>query len=102
MKRSMSAIVTVFMSACLTSGAAADEKYWGTDSYNGYGPWLGGYQDGQATEPAKGWSWITGEPWEYDNWSAGAGEPNDGDGLEDHAEDYLHFFCYGSHGSEAK
>jgi hypothetical protein len=82
---------------------ADDEKYWGTDEYNGYGPWLGGYQDGEATDPAKDWNWITGEPWKYANWNTSSGEPNDsGDRVEDHTEDYLHFFCYGSTGREAR
>jgi hypothetical protein len=78
-----------------------DEKLWGTDGYNGYGPWLGGYQDGEAKEPAKGWQWITDETWKYENWNPNSGEPNDGDAAEDHGEDYLHFFCYGSTGREA-
>lgn len=79
-----------------------DEKYWGSDGYNAYGPWIGGYQDAEATEPNKGWAWVTGEAWQFDDWSPGAGEPNDGDGFEDHGEDYLHFFSFGSTGREAK
>lgn len=79
-----------------------DDKYWGTDDYNGYGPWIGAYQDSEAAKPDDGWSWITEEEWTYDNWSPGAGEPNDGDDVEDHAEDCAHYFCYGSVGREAK
>lgn len=38
---------------------------------------IGAYQDRSApdySEPAGGWRWITGEPWEWTNW--GSGEPN--------------------------
>jgi len=35
--------------------------------------WIGGYQPG-GPEPAGGWAWVTGEPWDYTNWSSG--EPN--------------------------
>ncbi len=31
--------------------------------------WLGGYQPTGSSEPAGGWSWITGEPWAYSNWN---------------------------------
>jgi hypothetical protein len=36
--------------------------------------WLGGFQPSGSVEPAGGWSWITGEPWNYENWAVG--EPN--------------------------
>jgi hypothetical protein len=29
------------------------------------GPWLGGFQQDGAAEPAGGWAWVTGEPWDY-------------------------------------
>ena len=38
-------------------------------------PWIGGYQRAGSPEPAGGWTWTTGEPWNYTNWSSG--EPND-------------------------
>jgi hypothetical protein len=46
--------------------------------------WLGGYQimSKPETDPAAGWEWITGEPWQYTNW--GSIEPNNAGGLEDH------------------
>lgn len=44
------------------------------------GPWLGGFQPEGSPEPAGDWQWVTGEPFDYDNW--GDGEPND-DGGED-------------------
>lgn len=43
--------------------------------------WLGGIQIEGSTEPDGGWIWITGEPWEYENWDEG--EPNnDHEGTE--------------------
>jgi hypothetical protein len=51
------------------------------------GPFLGGYQDRNATgysEPTGGWKWVTNEPWASTNWSAfGFDEPNDDFGVED-------------------
>lgn len=37
--------------------------------------WLGGYQVHHNNEPAGGWAWVTGEPWDFTNWQPG--EPND-------------------------
>ena len=66
---------------------SADSSLWYIDSYeNGIGPWLGGLQPPGSVEPDGGWSWVTGEPWGYTNWSSG--EPNDL-GLD---EDRVHFF----------
>jgi hypothetical protein len=50
--------------------AEPDATVW----YNGYGPWLGGIQPAGAAEPAGGWSWVTGEPFAYQNWAPG--QPN--------------------------
>jgi hypothetical protein len=44
---------------------------------------LGGYQEAGSTEPAGGWQWVTGEPWDYTAWAGG--EPNDLGG-EDHLQ----------------
>jgi hypothetical protein len=46
--------------------------------------WLGGIQPPGSAEPDGGWTWVTGETWDYTNW--GGGEPNDLGG-----EDALHF-----------
>lgn len=35
----------------------------------GIGPFLGGYQPEGSDEPAGGWSWLSGEKWDYDNWA---------------------------------
>lgn len=49
----------------------SEEEQQKLNSYNGgnHKLWIGGYKnaDGQ-------WCWVTGEPWEYENW--GDGEPN--------------------------
>ncbi|MCW3099169.1 MAG: hypothetical protein JWL77_4787 [Chthonomonadaceae bacterium] len=51
--------------------------------------WIGAYQDTAApdySEPAGGWRWVTGEPWQYTAWNAG--EPNNGSTIGVPAEDY--------------
>ncbi|MFO0900686.1 MAG: Ig-like domain-containing protein [Pirellulales bacterium] len=56
--------------------------------------WLGGYQDRTApdfAEPAGGWRWITGEPFDYDQWMPG--EPNNWVGAGD--EDFLETLGWG-------
>jgi hypothetical protein len=50
----------------------------------GYGPWLGGIQPTGSAEPAGGWSWVTGEPFIYQNWAPG--QPNNNQN-----EDRIHF-----------
>ena len=37
---------------------------------------IGGYQEVDASHPAEGWHWVTGEPWDFTNWWSD--EPNDG------------------------
>jgi flagellin-like hook-associated protein FlgL len=49
----------------------------GNDSYKCL--WLGGYQQDGATEPAGGWNWITGEPFDYTNWAPG--QPGNDDAI---------------------
>jgi hypothetical protein len=58
-----------------------DEKYFwafppyveGKSRHNHYeisiGPFLGGYQPEGSEEPAGGWSWVSGETWNYSNWA---------------------------------
>jgi stress response protein SCP2 len=48
------------------------------------GTWLGGYQSVDGTEPHGGWQWVTGENWDYTNWSSG--EPNDSNDNEDYLQ----------------
>lgn len=51
--------------------------------------WLGAFQDMTSptySEPSGGWTWVTGEPFSYTNWTAN--EPNNGGGQEH----YLGYF----------
>jgi|GEM_PF-1349409 len=53
----------------------SDEKYFWCFEEDGdhygicIGPFLGGYQPEGAEEPDGGWSWLSGEAWEYENWA---------------------------------
>lgn len=51
------------------------------------GPWLGGYQNSGANEPAGGWQWVTGEPFVFNAWmpsgQSGGPQPNNTSGIED-------------------
>ena len=56
--------------------------------------YLGGFQAPDSAAPDQGWSWITGEPWQYTAWgnTNSPAEPTDGIGFpspEDNAENYL-------------
>ncbi len=68
------------------TSSAENTWVWDTfsteDSINAY--WLGGYQTDKLDEPAGNWAWVTGETWNYTNWSGG--EPNDYLGDEDHLQ----------------
>jgi hypothetical protein len=59
-----------------------DKKYWYqwdiTHHFVMNGPFLGGYQPRGSREPKGGWRWVTGEPWDYENW-AWEGMPGDND-----------------------
>jgi len=47
--------------------------------------WIGAFQDlldPSYSEPAGGWTWVTGEPWSYDAWNVG--EPNNGTNADEH------------------
>lgn len=37
-------------------------------SGDGAGPALGGFQQDGAKEPDGGWSWVSGDAWDYSNW----------------------------------
>lgn len=50
--------------------------------------WLGGFQPDPFVAPAAGWEWVTGESWDYTNWTPG--EPNDYFGAG--SESYLMFW----------
>ena len=47
--------------------------------------WIGAWQDHNSptySEPAGGWTWVTGEPWVFTAWFT-PGEPNNYNGIED-------------------
>lgn len=68
-----------------------DDAYW----LNGYGgPWLGGYQPDGASEPAGGWTWISGEAWNPDFTPWWPSQPDNSGGDEDH----LHLHGGPAHG----
>jgi hypothetical protein len=61
---------------------SGEDAFWYIDSSgNGIGPWLGGWQAPQSSEPGGGWQWVTGETWSYANWAAG--EPSNANNAED-------------------
>jgi hypothetical protein len=56
--------------------------------------WLGGFQPPGSPEPDGNWQWVTGEPFEYDNWRQG--EPNDSPCLYGgFSENAIDFYGYG-------
>jgi len=63
-------------------------QYWTQPLTNGHGPWLGGYQPDGSSEPAGNWQWVSGESFDYTNWSGR--EPSNGRG----GENKLHYFGY--------
>ena len=44
------------------------------------GYWLGGFQP-SGSPPAKGWQWVTGEPFSYTNWDIGEPNSTSGEGV---------------------
>ncbi len=52
--------------------------------------WFGLVQDPLAEEPAEGWGWVTGEPFDYTRWGS---PPTDGAVGEDHEEDFGAVHC---------
>jgi hypothetical protein len=44
--------------------------------------WIGGFQPPGSAEPDGGWTWITGEPWQFTNWNKSGPEPNNSGGNE--------------------
>jgi hypothetical protein len=66
---------------------STNDSYWFLNSGgSGVGPWLGGFQVDGATEPAGGWSWVTGELFGYASW--GVGQPDNSEVNQNR----IHFF----------
>ena len=66
---------------------AQDDAFFRTDSVgNVHGPAFGLYQLDGSPEPAGGWTWVTGEPFRYNNWSRGNPDNHMG------RQKYGHFF----------
>lgn len=55
--------------------------------------WVGGTQPNNRSTPIAGWSWVTGEPFSFDNWAGG--EPNDDDDVENNDENCLEVYSSG-------
>ena len=89
----------------LVTLTSAEENAWVFTTFNPQdGAHVGGRQLPDGLEPDGGWTWITGEDWDYENWHSG--EPNNShvgpngeeDGLRlnyvggwnDYDIDYLH------------
>ncbi|MES1180317.1 MAG: lectin-like protein, partial [Verrucomicrobiota bacterium] len=58
----------------------ADENHWVFTNFVTFGGiqrplWIGFYQPAGSVEPAGGWTWISGEPVTYTDWTP-PGEPN--------------------------
>jgi hypothetical protein len=71
-KRAAEARVFQGVNGHLATITSAAEKEFMRKALPAHKAWLGGYQDTQApdySEPAGGWRWVTGEKWDYTNWS---------------------------------
>ncbi len=61
----------------LATITSAEENFWIWQTFGPLNEYrLGGYQLPGSNEPAEGWTWLTGEPWDYENWLP----PNPDDG----------------------
>lgn len=63
-------------------------NYWHITGTESWGPWLGGLQPPGSSEPAGGWTWVTGEAFSYQNWAAL--QPNNNGGAENRIQFHGH------------
>ncbi len=73
--------------ACLTSATLNSWVVANFESEFVRGHWLGGTQPAGSGEPAAGWSWVSGAPWSYNNWSPG--QPDNAAGVENSLEFFI-------------
>jgi len=61
------------------ASVTSEEEYNFLDAEFGAGNrahiWLGGYQSPTSSPPNENWHWVSGDAWDYTNWTSG--EPND-------------------------
>lgn len=74
----------------------ATSAFWINVGVDCRGPWLGAYQPSGSPEPSGGWTWVTGEPFVYQNWAVSAS--SDGQQPKDNptGENYLHYLGAGN------
>ena len=61
----------------VTLTTAAEQSFvWSALGLYGAGCFLGAVQQPDSCEPGCGWTWITGEPWNYTNWASFAPDNN--------------------------
>ena len=61
-------------------------EYWTLAGPHNYGPWIGGYQVDNTSEPSGNWAWSDGTPWTFTAWASG--QPDNNGAAEHHA----HYF----------
>lgn len=59
--------------------------------------WLGGFQPAGSVEPDGGWSWVTGEAWDYTRWFLLNNEPNNFLGNDPNGESALELGRFKDH-----
>lgn len=65
------------MKGHLVTVTSADEALFVTSLGDQLNCWYGAYQKPGSVSHSEGWTWITGEPWNYTNWKEG--QPDDFD-----------------------
>ena len=65
-------------------------EHWTPASPFNYGPWIGGYQVDNNSEPNGNWAWSDATPWGFTAWASGQPDNNG------NAEHNAHYFVPGS------
>jgi hypothetical protein len=61
----------------------SNSNLWVINTGESLGPWIGGIRLAGPNNPTN-WTWVTGEPFSFQNW--GAGQPNNEGGDQDHIQ----------------